>query len=78
MHFCIYVTLCIYIYAKVPCESSFLEQLISAALEVDGIGKELETKGPSWMLASRIKSSGHRMWTEGYISARASKNGINV
>jgi hypothetical protein len=34
----------------VPYESSFLEQLISAALEMDGIGKELEAKGPSWML----------------------------
>ena len=40
-----------------------------------------EQSGPSWMnlgtsrMASRMKSSGHRMWR---VHARASKPGINV
>ena len=60
-----------------PYESSVLDHLIPAALEMDGIGKELEAKGPFWMLASRIKSSGHRMW-RARLHVRSSKNGINV
>ena len=44
---------------------------------MDGIGKELEVKRTFWMLSSRIKSNGHRMW-RARSHARASKNGINV